>query len=126
MTRLALTLLVALAAPLAAQGRERDSGTVPQDHRPPPGMCRIWIDGVPAGRQPAPTDCPTAIRKKPPNARVIFGDELRTPPRLRDDRNQRHPDKREGEPPRDTGAVKRPERPMIVVPRKGRPGWENR
>jgi hypothetical protein len=124
MTRLALILLVALAAPLAAQGRGKDSSSVPQEHRPPPGMCRIWIDGVPPGRQPAPTDCPTAIRKKPPNARVIFGDELRTPLRLRDNRNQRPPDKKDHAPARDTGEVKRPERPMIVLPRRGNPGWE--
>jgi hypothetical protein len=46
---------------------------VPRGYEPPPGMCRIWIDGVPPARQPAPTDCATAIRRKPPNARVIFG-----------------------------------------------------
>lgn len=65
----------AVATPLHAQGRGRDE--VPPDHRPPPGMCRIWIDGVPASRQPEPTDCPTAIRRKPPNARVIFGDDVK-------------------------------------------------
>ena len=45
---------------------------VPKEYLPPPGMCRIWVDNVPAARQPAPTDCATAIRNKPPNARVIF------------------------------------------------------
>jgi hypothetical protein len=38
-------------------------------------MCRIWIDGVPPAHQPAPTDCATAIRKRPLNARVVFGSE---------------------------------------------------
>ena len=37
-------------------------------------MCRIWLDSVPANRQPAPTDCASAIRNLPPNARVIFSD----------------------------------------------------
>jgi hypothetical protein len=45
---------------------------VPKEYLPPTGMCRIWVDNVPAARQPAPTDCATAIRNKPPNARVIF------------------------------------------------------
>jgi hypothetical protein len=37
-------------------------------------MCRIWINGVPANKQPAPTDCWTALRDRPPNGRVLFGD----------------------------------------------------
>lgn len=76
MTRLALLLLIAAAAPLGAQSGESNSD-IPSTHRPPPGMCRIWIDGVPAARQPAPTDCATAIRRRPPNARVVFGAEVR-------------------------------------------------
>ena len=47
---------------------------IPKAYLPPQGMCRIWVDNVPAARQPAPTDCPTAIRNRPPNARVIFPD----------------------------------------------------
>ncbi|MEO6443957.1 MAG: hypothetical protein ABIP66_02175 [Gemmatimonadaceae bacterium] len=37
-------------------------------------MCRIWLDSVPPAQQPAPTDCASAIRNRPPNARVIFHD----------------------------------------------------
>ena len=55
----------------ASKGREKDA-PIPKAYLPPPGMCRIWVDNVPAARQPAPTDCATAIRNKPPNARVIF------------------------------------------------------
>ena len=56
--------------------RRRTGGryaTVPRGHLPPAGMCRIWIDGVPPGRQPRPTDCRTAERNRPDNARVIYG-----------------------------------------------------
>jgi hypothetical protein len=38
-------------------------------------MCRIWIKDVPAGRQPAPTDCASAVRNRPANGRVLFGDD---------------------------------------------------
>ena len=47
---------------------------VPPAYRPPTGMCRIWIEGVPANQQPAPTDCVTAVRNRPVNGTVIFGD----------------------------------------------------
>jgi hypothetical protein len=75
-TIVAFVALVA-AAPLGAQGRDRDRAPddIPPAHRPPPGMCRVWVDGVPPGQQPAPTDCKTAIRNRPRNGRVIFGDD---------------------------------------------------
>jgi len=64
--------LAVFAAVLEAQG---SPAGVPDSHRPPPGMCRIWIEGVPPAHQPAPTDCATAIRKRPVNAHVVFGSE---------------------------------------------------
>ena len=72
--------IVATAAPLMAQqSSQKDSSkkgsAVPADARPPKGMCRIWIDGVPAAQQPAATDCPTAVKNRPSNGRVIFGDD---------------------------------------------------
>jgi hypothetical protein len=74
---------VTAAAPAAAQQTQqtqKDSGKkaapVPADARPPKGMCRIWIDGVPAAQQPAATDCPTAVKNRPTNGRVIFGDDF--------------------------------------------------
>jgi hypothetical protein len=76
---LVATLVAAplVAAPLAAQAWQggRGNDDVPAGHRPPPGMCRIWIDGVPPGQQPAPTDCASAVRNRPANGRVIFGDD---------------------------------------------------
>lgn len=78
---MSLAGLVAFAAPLGAQGRGRNTNGVPPGLRPPAGMCRIWIDGVPAGQQPAPTDCASAVRNRPSNGRVIFGDERALPGR---------------------------------------------
>jgi hypothetical protein len=49
---------------------------VPPAYRPPQGMCRIWIEGVPPAQQPAPTDCVSAVRNRPSNGRVIFGDDV--------------------------------------------------
>ena len=50
---------------------------VPPGYAPPAGMCRIWIKGVPPGQQPAPTDCSSAVRNRPANGKVLFGDEPR-------------------------------------------------
>jgi hypothetical protein len=73
---LSLVAVVAATAPADAQGRGRgrNDKDIPPGHRPPAGMCRIWIDGVPPGRQPAPTDCQTAVRNQPVNSRIIWGD----------------------------------------------------
>jgi hypothetical protein len=54
------------------QSREQ---VVPPAFYPPAGMCRIWINEVPAGRQPAPTDCASAVRNRPANGKVLFGDD---------------------------------------------------
>lgn len=49
---------------------------IPPAYRPPQGMCRVWIGGVPPDQQPAPTDCVTAVRNRPANGSVIFGDDF--------------------------------------------------
>jgi hypothetical protein len=48
---------------------------IPPAYRPPQGMCRVWIEGVAPDQQPAPTDCVTAVRNRPSNGTVIFGDD---------------------------------------------------
>jgi hypothetical protein len=72
--------LVVLASPRAvdAQGREKD---IPASSRPPAGMCRVWLENVPAAQQPAPTDCASAVRNRPAKGRVIFGDDYVAPKR---------------------------------------------
>ena len=82
MKHLVMTLAFLGAAALApaqragAQARgEKKPAAIPENSRPPAGMCRIWLDDVPAAQQPAPTDCATAVKNKPQNGRVIFGDD---------------------------------------------------
>ena len=48
---------------------------VPPAFFPPAGMCRIWINQVPAAQQPAPRDCASAVRNRPGNGKVLFGDD---------------------------------------------------
>ena len=79
---LVFAALAAGSASLQAQARpqpQEPRPTVPRTHLPPPGMCRIWLDNVPAAQQPAPTDCASAVRNQPRNGRVIFSDEPRNP-----------------------------------------------
>ena len=59
----------------SADAQLRRSSTVnyPDAQTLPTGMCRIWIEGLPANRQPAPTDCDTARRTQPRNSRIIYG-----------------------------------------------------
>jgi hypothetical protein len=61
--------------PPVQQSQGRGEQIIPPGFFPPAGMCRIWLNGVPAGQQPAPTDCASAVRNRPANARVLFGDE---------------------------------------------------
>ena len=72
MTIGAVALSLGLGSAAMAQAPKKDEAA---DHLPPPGMCRIWVDGVPASQQPAPTDCATAVRNRPEHGRVIFGSE---------------------------------------------------
>ena len=84
-------ILAVCSMPALAQGRPvpvkgklvspRSKFTLPPGFAPPAGMCRIWIEGVPADQQPAPTDCATAVRNRPLNGRVIFSDEKATSPK---------------------------------------------
>jgi hypothetical protein len=60
-------------APATQQSR-RDQ-IVPPGFFPPAGMCRIWINDVPASQQPAPTDCASAVKNRPANGKVLFGDD---------------------------------------------------
>lgn len=89
--RRAVLVLGVCSMPAIGQGRPvpvkgklilpKSKITLPSEFAPPAGMCRIWIDGVPPDRQPAPTDCATAVKNRPLNGRVIFSDEKATSPK---------------------------------------------
>lgn len=63
------------ANPRTQQQSPRREQIVPPGFYPPAGMCRIWINGVPAAQQPAPTDCASAVRNRPTNGKVLFGED---------------------------------------------------
>ncbi len=70
------TVLLFLALPGVVEGQSRavvPRDTVPLGMLPPAGKCRIWMDGVPAAQQPAPTDCTTALRQRPANGTILYG-----------------------------------------------------
>ena len=118
---------LALAAPLSAQNADTSGNAIPDKQRPPAGMCRIWLDGVPADQQPAPTDCATAIRHRPPKGHVVFGEpvkapkiERRTTPTI--DRNAMPQIERFAPPSKDrTPRVDSSQRPQPPQTRQARP-----
>jgi hypothetical protein len=81
MKRTAFIFLLAglVAVPAFAQGRGRNAQGIPPGHLPPDGLCRVWYDGVPPGRQPSPTSCYEAerIASRDRRARVVYGTESR-------------------------------------------------
>jgi hypothetical protein len=80
-----VVVAVGLALGSASAQAQRGGGpavdSIPKAYRPPAGMCRVWLPGVPPGKQPAPTDCATAVRNRPANGRIIFGDSTSAPGR---------------------------------------------
>jgi len=75
-------------APARQQSQSLREQIVPPGFFPPAGMCRIWINGVPAGQQPAPTDCVSAVRNRPANGRVLFGDDPPKTKKGKSDKNK--------------------------------------
>jgi hypothetical protein len=73
------------------QQTQRRDQIVPPGFFPPTGMCRIWLNDVPANQQPAPTDCASAVRNRPTNARVLFGDESQKGKKGKSDKGKSSP-----------------------------------
>lgn len=78
---MSLILLAVMAGTSEAQfnGRNRRNQGIPPGQMPPAGMCRVWYDNLPPGRQPRATNCDQAERlaSRDRNARVIYGDDYR-------------------------------------------------
>lgn len=73
---LSLSVTAGRASAQAKESDARDAKSgIPKAYLPPAGMCRVWVDGVPPAQQPAPTDCASAVRNKPANGRVIYGED---------------------------------------------------
>lgn|GEM_PF-618608 len=75
----------------AVQQSQLRQQIVPPGFFPPTGMCRIWINDVPAARQPAPTDCASAVRNRPANGRVLFGDDAPKTKKGKNDKSKSSP-----------------------------------
>lgn len=78
--KLAAVLVAVTATSASAQGRGRNVDGVPPGMRPPAGMCRVWVNGVPPGQQSGVTDCATAQAQAQgrANSRVLYGSNTRS------------------------------------------------
>ena len=76
---LSFILLAMVAGTSEAQGNGRYGRNqgIPRGQMPPAGLCRVWYDNLPPGRQPRATNCDQAERlaARDRNARVIYGDD---------------------------------------------------
>jgi hypothetical protein len=87
---ISLVLLGLMAGTSQAQGNGRYGRNqgIPPGQMPPAGMCRVWYDNLPPGRQPRPTNCDQAERlaSRDRDARVIYGGDDRYGSNNRDQR----------------------------------------
>ncbi len=74
----ALVLSAVLSQHAFAQDKQKEdkAPNVSAHLLPAAGMCRVWLKDVPAAQQPAPTDCAAAIRNRPADAQVLFGEPV--------------------------------------------------
>jgi len=99
------------------------SVNVPVAMLPPAGLCRIWINEVPASQQPAPTDCATALRQKPANGTILYGPTERDSmgERFEEQARARRESAARAAGPAASPSAKRPVAPRERKPREGTP-----
>lgn len=118
----AMIAWVPVGAQSASPAARPSVDSVPREYLPPANMCRIWLDGVPAAQQPAPTECSLAVRNKPPNGRVVYGPtKTGGTPRGASDLPIRRFDGKAGVT---TPPIRLPGRPDVGD--AGRPAWESK
>jgi len=45
---------------------------IPPGHLPPPGQCRVWVEGRPPGQQPKARSCAQIERTAPPGSWILY------------------------------------------------------
>ena len=45
---------------------------IPPGHLPPPGQCRVWVEGLPPGKQPKARTCSGIENSAPPSSWVVY------------------------------------------------------
>ena len=68
-------VVIALMVPATLEAQRRGWEPRGRGQLPPAGLCRVWYDRLPPGRQPAPMSCRQAeqIARRDGSARVIYG-----------------------------------------------------
>lgn len=115
---------VSVAVPAKAMApAPSGSANVPVAMLPPAGLCRIWINEVPASQQPAPTDCATALRQKPANGTILYGPTERDAmgERFEEQARARRESASRSAGPAASPSAKRPAAPRERKPREGTP-----
>ena len=85
-TASAVVVLGSSSATAQDKPKEEQEAVIPASALPPEGMCRVWLKDVPQNRQPAATDCATAIRSRPRDALLLLGapsKDAKLPPKQR-------------------------------------------
>jgi len=115
---------VSVAVPAKAMApAATGSANVPVAMLPPAGLCRIWINEVPASQQPAPTDCATALRQRPANGTILYGPTERDSmgERFEEQARARRESASRAAGPAASPSAKRPAAPRERKPREGTP-----
>lgn len=71
------TITTGTSAPQPAPAQSRGPSTaatlkIPPGQLPPPGQCRVWVQGLPPGKQPRARTCTGIEDSAPPSSWVVY------------------------------------------------------